>query len=92
MSETKISWSDSITQKMTAFFEKEHIQAAIRNKVLDPIMNHILKRVFPYIILICIMFILLLVSVLLTLGVIIFKIHRAIPATIIPEALAVVSE
>ena len=75
----KISWSDSMTNKMMAFFEKEHIQMAIRNKVLDPIMNHILKRVFPYIILICVMFILLLVSVLMTLGVIIFKIHKSMP-------------
>jgi len=68
-----------MTHKMTSFFEKEHIQTAIRNKVLDPIMNHIVKRVFPYIILICVMFILLLISVLLTLGVILFKIRTATP-------------
>jgi hypothetical protein len=76
MSETKLS----LFQKMGAFFEKEDIQMAIRNKVLDPIMNHILKRVFPYIILICVMFILLLVSVLITLAVILFKINT--PAAI----------
>ena len=68
MSETKISWTDSMTQKMTSFFEKEHIQLAIRNKVLDPVMNHILKRIYPYIVLICVMFCLLLVSVLLNGG------------------------
>ena len=68
-----------MTQKMTAFFEKEHIQTAIRNRVLDPVMNHILKRVFPYIVLISIMFILLLVSVLITLGVIIFKFRTITP-------------
>jgi len=88
MSDTKVSWSDTMTQKMSAFFEKEHIQTAIRNRVLDPIMNHILKRVFPYIILICVMFILLLVSVLLTLGVIIFKIRNSVPT----QALAVISD
>ena len=79
MSDTKNSWSDSMTQKMTSFFEKEHIQTAIRNRVLDPVMNHILKRVFPYIVLISIMFILLLVSVLITLGVIVFKFHTVAP-------------
>jgi len=79
MSDTKVSWTDSMTQKMASFFEKEHIQTAIRNKVLDPIMSHILKRIYPYIVLICVMFSLLLVSVLLTLGVIIFKIHASVP-------------
>ena len=77
-----------MTQKMAAFFEKEHIQTAIRNRVLDPILNHILKRIYPYIILICVMFILLLVSVLLTLGVMIFKIHTSVPK----EVFAVISE
>jgi uncharacterized membrane protein len=80
MSDTKVSWTDSMTQKMASFFEKEHIQTAIRNRVLDPIMNHILKRIYPYIVLICVMFSLLLISVLLTLAVIIFKIHASVPS------------
>jgi len=84
MSETKVS----LIQKMTAFFEKENIQMAIRNRVLDPIMDHILKRVFPYIILICVMFILLLISVLITLGAILFRIQS--PS--VPAAVAVLSE
>ena len=86
MSETKLTWGDSMTQKMTSFFEKEHIQNAIRNRVLDPVMNHIMKRIFPYIILICVMFILLLLSVLVTLGVIIFKIRDA-PLTVVAATL-----
>jgi len=85
MSETRLSWTDSMTQKMTSFFEKEHIQLAIRNKVLDPVMNHILKRIYPYIVLICVMFCLLLVSVLLTLAVIIFKIQTS-PLTVVSSS------
>jgi hypothetical protein len=41
--------------------------------MLDPILNHILKKIFPYIILICVMFALLLLAVLITLGVIVFQ-------------------
>ena len=58
---------------MAKFFEKEHIQFAIRNKILDPILNYILNKIFPYVMLICVMFMLLLVSVIVTLCVMIFK-------------------
>lgn len=66
-------WSNSMFDKWIQYFEKESIQTAVRSKVIDPILNHILKRIFPYIILICVMFALLLVSVLITLGVIVFQ-------------------
>ena len=68
-----LSWSDVMTTKMAAFFEKEHVQYAIRNKILDPILNYVLNKIFPYIMLICVMFMLLLVSVMVTLCVMIFK-------------------
>lgn len=62
-------------QKWFEYFEREQIQASIRHRLVDPILNHVLERVFPYIILICVMFSLLLVSVLLTLGIVIFQIR-----------------
>lgn len=68
-----LSWSDVMTTKMATFFEKEHVQYAIRNKILDPILNYVLNKIFPYIMLICVMFMLLLVSVIVTLCVMIFK-------------------
>ena len=70
---TPNSWSDIMTEKLAKFFEKEHVQYAIRNKILDPILNYILNKIFPYIMLICVMFMLLLVSVIVTLCVMIFK-------------------
>ena len=68
-----MSWSDMMTEKLAKFFEKEHIQFAIRNKILDPILNYILNKIFPYVMLICVMFMLLLISVIVTLCVMIFK-------------------
>jgi hypothetical protein len=81
-----IPWSDVLTKKMSNFFEKEHIQYAIRSKILDPILNYVLNKIFPYVMLICIMFVLLLVSVLVTLCVMIFK-FRAKPEISIAEIL-----
>jgi len=66
-------WSHSLIKKSLEFFEKESVQAGIKSKVIDPILNHILKKIFPYIILICVMFALLLLAVLITLGVIVFQ-------------------
>ena len=71
------SWSTKMFDKWVQYFEKESIQTAVRSKVIDPMLNHILKRVFPYIILICVMFALLLVSVLITLGVIVFQMRAS---------------
>jgi hypothetical protein len=66
-------WSDIVAERMTKFFEKEHIQFAIRNKILDPILSYIFNKIFPYVMLICVMFMLLLISVIVTLCVMIFK-------------------
>ena len=66
-------WSQNIMQKIMNYVEKNNVQLTIKSKLLDPILNHILKRIFPYIILICVMFALLLLAVLITLGVIIFQ-------------------
>ncbi len=69
----EMGWSDIMTDRLAKFFEKEHIQFAIRNKILDPILNYILNKIFPYVMLICVMFMLLLISVIVTLCVMIFK-------------------
>jgi hypothetical protein len=65
-------------QKMIKFLGKEEIQERLKRELVDPILQHVMKRVFPYIILICVLFVLLLLVVLLTLGVIIFQL-RSIP-------------
>jgi ABC-type antimicrobial peptide transport system permease subunit len=70
-------WSNSILQKWIKYFENDTIQLTLRSKMIDPILNHILNRIFPYIILICVMFALLLLSVLITLGVNIFQMRSA---------------
>jgi hypothetical protein len=66
-------WSDKLFEKFIVYIESDNVQNIINKKVLNPILNHVLKRMFPYIVLICIMFVLLLLSVLITLGVILFQ-------------------
>ncbi len=66
-------FADTMIQKWLRYFERESVQRSIRERVVDPILNHILKQVFPYILLNCVMFVLLLFSVLVTLDVILFQ-------------------
>ena len=81
---TTASWTEKLAEKWIQYFERESVQASVRKRVIDPILNHILKRVFPYIILICVMFVLLLLAVLITLGTILFQI-RSGPTASIPN-------
>jgi len=67
------SWTEKMFQKCITYIETDTVQSALNTKLLNPILNHVLKRVFPYIVLICVMFVLLLLSVLITLGVILFQ-------------------
>lgn len=62
-------------QKVIQYLGKSEVQENVKKQVLDPLLNHVMKRVFPYIILTCVLFVLLLLVVLLTLGIIIFQLR-----------------
>lgn len=68
----------SFMSKIITFLGRQEIQGRLKKEVVDPILNHVMKQVFPYIILICVLFVLLLLVVLMTLGVIIFQL-RSLP-------------
>jgi hypothetical protein len=76
------SLGDTFFKKCIQYFEKDSVQASLRGKVIDPILRHILNKIFPYIVLICVMFVMLLLAVLITLGVIIFQVRG--PAVTVP--------
>ena len=71
---------DSVTnkfmQKVFMFMNKEETKKQFQVFFMDPLLNHIMERVFPYIILTCVLFVLLLIVVMLTLGIIIFQLRK----------------
>jgi hypothetical protein len=71
LQENKVS--NTFLKKLIHYIGRQEIRNQIQTEVLDPLINHIMKRVFPYIILTCVLFVLLLIAVLLTLGIIIFQ-------------------
>jgi hypothetical protein len=72
--------TNSFLNRVLQYIGKEEIRKRLHDDVVDPLMNHVMKRVFPYIILACVLFILLLIVVMLTLGIIIFHLRNPVQA------------
>jgi hypothetical protein len=68
-------WANSFVQKAIAYADTSGARKQIKDVLLDPLLNHVLNRIFPYIILTCVLFVLLLVVILITLGIFIFHIR-----------------
>lgn len=71
--ESKGKATNTFVQKVIDYIGRHEIRQKVQDDIVDPLLNHVMKRVFPYIILTCVLFILLLLAVLLTLGIIIFQ-------------------
>ncbi len=75
-------WTNQFIKKAIAYAGKEEIRRQIQETILDPLIGHVMNRIFPYIILTCVLFVLLLVVILVTLGIIIFQIRKGgVPGT-----------
>jgi hypothetical protein len=69
---------ESLFNRVIQFMNKEEIRKRLHDDIIDPLMDHVMRRVFPYIILTCVLFILLLIVVLLTLGIIVFHLRNPV--------------
>ena len=68
-------WAHAFLQKAIDYIQKDDTRKQIQELIIDPLLNHIMSRVFPYIILTCVLFVLLLIVILITLGIIITQIR-----------------
>jgi hypothetical protein len=80
----KEALTTSFINRIIQYIGKEEIRRKLHDDILDPLMDHIMKRVFPYIIMTCVLFLLLLVVVLLTLGITIFHLRNPVPLRATP--------
>jgi hypothetical protein len=64
---------DALLQKVFRYINRDETRKQIQVFLLDPMLNHIMERVFPYIMLICVFFAVLLLLVVSTLVVILFQ-------------------
>ena len=66
-----------VLEKVIMFLQKEETLQKLHLFVLDPLLNHILERVFPYIILTCVLFGLLLILAMCTFAVVVLQMRNA---------------
>jgi hypothetical protein len=59
------------------FLQKDETLQKLHLYILDPLLNHILERVFPYIVLTCVLFGLLLILVMCTFAVLLLQMKNA---------------
>jgi hypothetical protein len=69
------SWTGPLLQKIVGYIGKDEVKVQIKRQLIDPLLQHVLERIYPYIILICVLFVLLLFVILITLGIIVFQIR-----------------
>jgi len=63
-------------QKLFMYINKEETRKQLQVFLLDPLLNHVMERVLPYILLTCVLFVLLLLVAILTLGIIVFQLRK----------------
>jgi len=66
-------WMNKTFDKIVEYLDKESVRVSLETKVIDPVLNHIMHRIFPYIILLCIMFIVLIFAVFIILGILVMR-------------------
>jgi hypothetical protein len=72
----------SVLDKVVQYFQEPRNHEIIQKKCIDPLMKYILERIFPYIILTCIVFSIILLLSLTTVGLLIFQLKTIVQAPI----------
>jgi len=63
----KKDWIIKWIQKMSHLIQTEENKKMIHVFLVDPILNHVLERIFPYILILCVLFVILTIMITLTL-------------------------
>jgi len=60
-------------EKSIVFLNRDETRKRLQLYLIDPLLNHIMERVFPYIVLTCVLFTLLLIVAMLTFGMLVIQ-------------------
>jgi len=66
---------NTILDRTLQFFQEPKNRQRIQHECIDPLLRHILDKMFPYIILTCILFSLILLMSLTSVGLLMFQLH-----------------
>ena len=81
----KPSVLDRFLEKTIHFMNRDDTRKRLHLYLIDPLLNHIMERVFPFIVLTCVLFTLLFIAVMLTLGMLVVQLRsNAFPVPLNP--------
>ena len=73
----KPSFMEQLMEKSIHILNREDTRKKLQIYLIDPLLNHVMERIFPYIVLICVLFALLLIVAMMTFGILILQ-HRPV--------------
>jgi len=74
--------SNKLWQKLFMFINRDETRKQIQMFLVDPLLNHVMERILPYILLSCVFLVILLLLVMLTLGIVLFHFRNSTPSTL----------
>ena len=78
--EPKKDWVRKWIQKMSQMIQTDENKKMIHVFLVDPILNHILERIFPYVLILCVLFVVLTIMITLTLLLVFTRLPAAFAA------------
>lgn len=84
MESKETMFQNKLWQKLFLFINRDETRKQIQMFLVDPLLNHVMERIFPYILLSCVFLVILLLLVMLTLGIVLFHFRNASPTLLNP--------
>jgi len=76
----KKDWLGKWIQKMSQIIQTEENKKMVHVFLVDPILNHVLERLFPYVLILCVLFVILTIMITLTLLLVFTRLPAAFAA------------
>lgn len=74
----KTDWLQSIVQKCIQSVQTEDNKKMIQVFLIDPILNYVLDRLFPYVLILCVLFVILTIMISMTLALVFMRLPGAL--------------
>jgi hypothetical protein len=79
-SSPKKDWIGKWVQKLSKLIQTEENKKMMHVFIIDPILNHVLERLFPYVLILCVLFVVLTIMITLTLLLVFTRLPAAFAA------------
>jgi len=74
----KGDWLQSIIQKCIQSIQTEENKKMVQVFLVDPILNYVLDRLFPYVLILCVLFVILTIMISMTLALVFMRLPGAL--------------